>query len=106
MRIKRLSRRKRPVWKKLHIDGARVAGDLTLEVVNPATVEVLALCPHASEAQLNRAVAAARAAWHRRAITERGQIILVWADRLEQDAESPARLLTQEKGKPLTESTA
>lgn len=69
-------------------------------------MEVLALCPRASEAQLNRAVAAARAAWHRRAITERGQIVLVWADRLEQDAESPARLLTQEKGKPLTESTA
>lgn len=77
-----------------------------MEVVNPATEEVLSLCPHASEAQLNRAVAAARAAWRRRAITERGQIVLVWADRLEQDAESPARLLTQEKGKPLTESTA
>lgn len=33
-------------------------------------------------------------------------MILDWADRLEQQADSLARLLTQEQGKPLTEATA
>lgn len=94
---------------KLLIDGELVPGDLTMEVVNPATEEVLARCPRASEAQLNRAVAAAKAAWPawaRRPIGERRRMILDWADRLEQDADSLARLLTQEQGKPLAESTA
>lgn len=48
---------------KLLIGGRLVAGDRTMEVVNPATEELLAHCPRASEAQLNAAVAAARAAW-------------------------------------------
>ena len=47
----------------LLIDGRMVAGDLSMPVINPATEEVLAECPRASEAQLNQAVAAAKAAY-------------------------------------------
>ncbi|KGJ16307.1 aldehyde dehydrogenase family protein [Paracoccus sanguinis] len=93
----------------LLIDGQLVAGDQTMPVVNPATEEVLAQCPRASEAQLNAAVAAAKAAfpsWSRRPIAERRQMLLAWADGLEREADSLARLLTQEQGKPLSESTA
>ena len=93
----------------LLIDGQLVAGDQTMPVVNPATEEVLAQCPRASEAQLNAAVAAAKAAfpaWSRRPIEERRQMLLAWADGLEREADSLARLLTQEQGKPLSESTA
>lgn len=93
----------------LLIDGQLVAGDQTMPVVNPATEEVLAQCPRASEAQLNAAVAAAKAAfpaWSRRPIAERRQLLLAWADGLEREADSLARLLTQEQGKPLSESTA
>lgn len=93
---------------RLLIDGTLVAGDLTMEVVNPATEEVLARCPRASEAQLNAAIAAARAAWPawaRRPIAERRRMILDWADRLQQGADRLARLLTQEQGKPLADST-
>ena len=42
---------------KLLINGQMVEGDLTMDVVNPATEEKLAECPRASEDQPNAAVA-------------------------------------------------
>ena len=43
---------------KLLIGGKLVAGDATMEVINPANEAVLAVCPRGSERQLNEAVAA------------------------------------------------
>ena len=37
----------------LLINGALVAGDATMDVINPATEEVLCSAPRASEAQLD-----------------------------------------------------
>ena len=94
---------------KLLINGALVDGDSTMEVINPATEEVLALCPRASAAQANAAVEAADAAfpnWAATPIAERRSKILKLADLLAQEAGTLARLLTQEQGKPLPESTA
>lgn len=48
---------------KLLIGGQLVAGDAVMDVINPATEEVLAVCPRASEAQLDAAVAAGKAAF-------------------------------------------
>lgn len=93
----------------LLIDGKLVPGDMTMEVVNPATEEVLAQAPRASVTQLDAAVAAARAAfpaWAARDIAERRGMILAIADRLEVRCDEFARLLTQEQGKPLPEATA
>lgn len=92
---------------RLLIGGALVPGDATMEVVNPATEEVLALAPRASEAQLDAAVAAAKAAfpaWAALDIADRRAMILDFADRFEARAEEFAKLLTQEQGKPLAES--
>ena len=47
----------------LLIDGKMVPGDQTMPVLNPATEDVLAQCPRASKDQLDRAVAAAKAAY-------------------------------------------
>ncbi|MDA5195048.1 aldehyde dehydrogenase family protein [Govanella unica] len=94
---------------KLLIDGKLVAGDLIMDVVNPATEEVLAKCPRASEAQLNKAVAAANAAfpgWAAKSIEERRAALLKLADALHGRAGEFARLLTQEQGKPIAEATA
>lgn len=94
---------------RLLIDGKLVPGDMTMEVVNPATEEVLAQAPRASVTQLDAAVAAARAAfpaWAARDIAERRGMILAIADRLEVRCDEFARLLTQEQGKPLPEATA
>ena len=59
---------------QLLINGQLVDGDHTMAVVNPANEEKLADCPKASEAQLNDAVAAAKAAfpaWSETAIEDR-----------------------------------
>lgn len=82
---------------RLLIGGKLVEGDSTMAVVNPATEEVLAQAPRASEAQLEQAVAAAKVAfpaWAARPIAERRAMILTVADRLEARVEEFARLLT------------
>ncbi|PWC37690.1 aldehyde dehydrogenase family protein [Azospirillum sp. TSO35-2] len=94
---------------KLLIGGRLVAGDTTMPVVNPATEAVIAACPRGSEAQMDEAVAAAKAAfpgWAALPIAERRAAILRLADALNRRADAFARLLTREQGKPLSESTA
>jgi acyl-CoA reductase-like NAD-dependent aldehyde dehydrogenase len=93
----------------LLIDGKMVPGDLQMSVINPATEEVLAECPRASEAQLNFAVAAAKAAfpaWAATPIEERRAAIVKMADMIEANTTELARLLTTEQGKPLADATA
>ena len=93
---------------KLLINGNMVAGDQTMEVVNPATEEKLADCPRASESQLNDAVAAAKAAfpvWSKTSIDDRKAVILKIADIIEANATELAQLLTEEQGKPLEAAT-
>ena len=48
---------------KLLINGKLVSGVARLNVINPATEEVLAEAPRADRAQLNEAIAAAKAAF-------------------------------------------
>lgn len=93
---------------KLLIGGRLVAGDQTMEVVNPATEEVLAKAPRASKAQLDQAVAAAKAAfpaWAATPIGERKKALNAIADVIEKNAGELARLLTQEQGKPIGDAT-
>ena len=94
---------------KLLIGGALVDGDSTMEVINPATEEVLAVCPRGSERQLNEAVAAAKAAfkgWAKTPMADRRALVMKLADAIDARTDELARLLTQEQGKPLSESTA
>ena len=89
---------------KLLINGRLTPGASTLDVLNPATEEVVAACPTASEAQLNEAVAAAKAAfpaWSKRPLKERAELLNKLADAMMARQEDFARLLTQEQGKPL-----
>jgi len=92
---------------KLLIGGQQVAGDMTMEIINPATERVIAVAPRASHAQLDAAVAAAKAAfpaWSRTDIAVRRAALLAMADILEQNLEELARLTTLETGKPLADS--
>ena len=93
----------------LLIDGRLVAGDATMPVVNPATEEVLVQCPRASVDQLNKAVAAAKAAfpgWAATPIGERRKAIVRMAEVIEKNSGELARILTQEQGKPIGDATA
>jgi acyl-CoA reductase-like NAD-dependent aldehyde dehydrogenase len=92
---------------QLLINGALVDGASTMQVLNPATEEVLADCPTASEAQLNEAVEAAQAAfqtWKNTPIEERRAKLGEIADIIEANSEDLARILTQEQGKPLEDA--
>ena len=92
---------------KLLINGALVEGDKTMDVVNPATEEVLAQAPRASEAQLNAAVAAAKAAfpaWSKTPMAERKAALTAIADTIQANVQDIARILTQEQGKPLADA--
>ncbi len=94
---------------RLYIGGEYVetAGDRVIEVENPATEEVIAEVPDASAEDVDRAVAAARAAqrdWRRRDALERAELLHECAARLLEHADELAVLLTREGGKTLKEN--
>jgi len=89
------------------IGGKLVDGAREMDVVNPATGKPFAKCPVADEAQLNQAVAAAKAAfpaWAARSQDERAEMIVKLADALAEQTADLSRLLTSEQGKPLDQA--
>ncbi|MEY4377817.1 MAG: hypothetical protein RJB26_2367 [Pseudomonadota bacterium] len=89
---------------KMLIGGELVAAAATFDVVNPANEQVIARAPDASQADLDRAVAAARAAfpaWAATSIEERKAKLNELAGAIMGSADSLKRLLTAEQGKPL-----
>jgi aldehyde dehydrogenase (NAD+) len=84
------------------------AGGKTMEVVNPATEEVIATVASADKSDVDEAVAAARAAlngpWGKMSARERGRLVSKLADRLMEKADEVARLETLHNGKPIFES--
>jgi acyl-CoA reductase-like NAD-dependent aldehyde dehydrogenase len=89
------------------INGRAVPGAQTMNVINPATGEVLTSCPRADARQLDAAVQAAKAAfpaWSRQSTAARRAKIMAIADALEARVDELARLLTAEQGKPLKEA--
>ncbi len=76
-------------------------------VINPATEEVIGQLPHASTADLDRALEAARDSfprWRALAPHERGKILRKAADLLRERTEHIARLATLEEGKTIAET--
>ncbi|MFH1726634.1 MAG: aldehyde dehydrogenase family protein [Elusimicrobiota bacterium] len=76
--------------------------------MNPATEEVIAHVPSAAQADVDAAVAAARAAldgpWGKISARERGRLIWKLGDRLMERADDVARLETLHNGKPIFEA--
>jgi acyl-CoA reductase-like NAD-dependent aldehyde dehydrogenase len=92
---------------RLLIGGRLLEGAATLDVINPATGRVLTTAPRADRAQLEQAVAAAKAAfpsWSATPSRVRGGLLARLADALEAEKGAFARLLTQEQGKPLPQA--
>src|SRR6516225_2513084 len=88
----------------LLIDGRLVEGAGTLDVINAATGRTLTAAPRADRAQLEQAVAAAKAAfptWSATPLRQRAALLVKLAEALEAQQGPFARLLTQEQGKPL-----
>jgi acyl-CoA reductase-like NAD-dependent aldehyde dehydrogenase len=79
-----------------------------MPVLNPATEEVIAEVAAATAADVDAAVATARAAlagpWGRMPARERGRLVWKLGERLMEQADEIARLETLHNGKPITES--
>ena len=92
---------------RMLIGGAFVeaASGETFETINPSTGEVIAHVASAGEADVDRAVAAARAAlegaWSKVKPTERTRLLLKLADLVEANAEELALLETLDVGRPI-----
>jgi aldehyde dehydrogenase (NAD+) len=80
----------------------------TMDVINPATEEIVAGVASAGREDLDAAVAAARAAlagaWGALPARERGRLVRRLGDRLLERADEIARLETLHNGKPISES--
>lgn len=88
------------------IDGRLRAAeaDATIAVLNPATGQEIGRAPDASQADVDRAVVAACAAfraWRERPVAERQAAVRVFAETLRSNADELARLFTAEQGRPL-----
>lgn len=92
---------------RMSINGDQVAGKGKLAVVDPATGEVFARVPDCSRAQLDDAVAVAARAfegWRARPDAERRALVVAYIERVVADADTLARLITGEQGKPLAKA--
>jgi succinate-semialdehyde dehydrogenase / glutarate-semialdehyde dehydrogenase len=93
----------------LIIGGVEVAADEWMDVTDPGTGAAIAQVAAAGRADVDRAVAAARAAladWRRTPPLERGQAIARFARALDDEAGAIAELIHREEGKPLAEAQA
>jgi betaine-aldehyde dehydrogenase len=98
-----------PIRHQLFIGGKFVdaADGQTLTTVNPHDNSPIADVAMAGKADIDAAVAAARAAfpvWSRMGASERGRILLRLADKIEANAEELARLESLDTGHPIRDS--
>jgi succinate-semialdehyde dehydrogenase / glutarate-semialdehyde dehydrogenase len=89
------------------IGGEQRAASAELEVVNPATEEVVDTVPAGSADDVNSAVEAAKRAfpdWSRTDVEKRAAILSSAADLITAHAKELAGILTSEQGKPIAEA--
>src|SRR5262245_453590 len=107
-----------PLWQnapvtthQLYINGAFVNArtSAVLDVIDPATTDVIARVPDASAADVDAAVAAARAAfdtgpWKDVTAQERGRVLFRLAEVVRRRADELAAIETHNSGKPIIEA--
>ncbi|HXI27167.1 MAG TPA: aldehyde dehydrogenase family protein [Vicinamibacterales bacterium] len=96
---------------QLYIDGEFVPAETssTIDVVDPATADVIGTVPDAGAADVARAVRAARGAfddgpWKDTTAQDRGRILFKIAEAVRQRADALAELETRNTGKPIVEA--
>jgi betaine-aldehyde dehydrogenase len=78
-----------------------------LQILNPATEEVITELPGLDAADMDRAVATARRAfpgWAKVSVSDRGRLLRRLADKVEERADELADLETRNVGKPISDS--
>jgi betaine-aldehyde dehydrogenase len=96
---------------QLYINGeyADARSTATIDVIDPATTDVIAKVPDANALDVDRAVQAARAAfdegpWQNATAQERGRVLFKLAEIVRQRADELAEIETRNSGKPIVES--
>ncbi len=96
---------------KMYVNGEWVdaASGKVLPVVDPSTEEIIAEVPDAGAKDVDRAVAAAKAAfesgaWPQTTAQERGRILFRLAERVRKETASLAELEARNSGKPIVEA--
>jgi len=96
---------------QMHINGEWVDGESkkTFPVYDPASEEIIAQVPDANAGDVNRAVAAAKAAfeegpWSTTTAQERGRLLQRLADKIRQNLPMLAELEARNCGKPIVEA--
>jgi len=96
---------------RMYINGEFVKGHSSsyFPVVDPSTEEIIAEVPDANEKDVNRAVAAAKAAfdsgpWPQTTAQERGRILFRLAERVRKESAALAELEARNCGKPIVEA--
>ena len=96
---------------QLYVNGEYVdaAATATIDVIDPATTDVIAKVPDANAQDVDRAVGAARAAfdegpWKDATAQDRGRVLLKLAEIVRQRADELAEIETRNSGKPIVES--
>ncbi|MCG7599126.1 NAD-dependent succinate-semialdehyde dehydrogenase [Halomonas sp. McH1-25] len=92
-----------------YIDGSWVAADSgeQIDVVNPATGEVIGQVPRLGRAETERAIEAADVAfpaWRALTAQERADVLMKWHDLMHEHQDELALIMTLEQGKPLKEA--
>ncbi|MBO0346078.1 NAD-dependent succinate-semialdehyde dehydrogenase [Roseibium sp. CAU 1637] len=93
----------------IYINGSWSAADngATVEVINPATDEIIGTIPHCGRAETARAISSAHTAfksWKKTTAEERSKLMGRLADEIVANLDELALLLTAEMGKPLAEA--
>ena len=92
---------------KMYIAGEWIETEKTIQVLNPATQELIGTVPDGGEDEAERAVTAAYEAgkaWAKRTAADRSAILLEWARLIHVHTDELAETLTTEQGKPLAEA--
>ncbi|MFN3748273.1 MAG: aldehyde dehydrogenase family protein, partial [Sphingorhabdus sp.] len=94
---------------RMLIGGQLDAGSASFDIINPANEQVIGQAPDATPADLDRAVAAARAAfpaWSALPIEKRREYLNAMAQAILANIDPLKRLLTSEQGKPHADAEA
>lgn len=89
------------------VNGRWIDSQEKIEVINPATEEIIATVPAGTREQAGDALEAAQRAqrpWALLPAVERGRVLRRWADLVDQNRDLFARLIAMEVGKPLNQA--
>lgn len=92
---------------KLYINGEWLDTQESIQVINPATKNVIGTIPNGGEKEAKLAVDAAYTAlknWSKKTADERGRFLFAWHRLIEEHRDELAEIMTTEQGKPFAEA--